>query len=261
MSKFILRQAMRMCLAFAAAVAMTGCNEEDKRTTAMIASSIISDIQQLNQTDYQRPDWKAEETDKGNRCDGKENSVREAVQPSSGTQRQIKTAESRVEEIEVMDWKTILTATVVAAFVSAISSIVVAILNNRRLRKIETDKRKYEWKHYRFTKLYELLERVERLHGFIGSPQDPLKTINDALSRRLELIELYKLARPLIGSNNRKEIDSKIIEEKNAYKPLEEEILTKNSAIKANDWLSVAKYLPDVLSEAINDQLVELSEN
>jgi phage-related holin len=158
-----------------------------------------------------------------------------------------------------MDWETILTATVISAGVSGVFNMIVALLSNSRLRKIERDKREYERGDYVIKKLYTQLERLEGMHGFINTVGDQYKTLNDALDRRLAFIEIYKIVRPIIFNRFAEEIDKVIIDEEERYSKFlpiylaQESLESINTAMQA--WGDVAKRLPDTLSIAIRKQI------
>ena len=155
-----------------------------------------------------------------------------------------------------MDWKTIITASVVAAAVSAFSSIYVTLLNNRRLHKIEEEKREYQRADFVITKLYSLLERLEGLHGFVNTIGDRNKTINDAIERRPTFIEIYKTSRPIIFKKFRSEIDDVIAEEENKYNLfLQHYLVEKAIDDSALEWCAVANRMKDSLSIAIQNQI------
>jgi len=63
MPKYFFSRLVCLCLVLAAVLPIVGCNEEKKRTAAMVASSLLAGIAQTQhaQKAYQRPNWKAEE--------------------------------------------------------------------------------------------------------------------------------------------------------------------------------------------------------
>jgi hypothetical protein len=65
-----------------------------------------------------------------------------------------------------MDWQkawealpvTIISASVIAAALAAIFNVIIALINNQRLKSIEKDKKMTDIQKYRYTNLYELIK-------------------------------------------------------------------------------------------------------
>lgn len=154
-----------------------------------------------------------------------------------------------------MNWSVIISAAVVASIVSAIASIIVASINNQRLNKIEKEKRIFEWANYRFTKLYNILERLEALHGFTITLNDYDKTFQDAIFTRLKLVELYILTKPFLENENSKEVSTIFADEAVIYDQLCKDMTGNKSIENVPIWNDAVKKLPKALSDAISKQL------
>jgi len=108
-------------------------------------------------------------------------------------------------------WNTLssilISTAVIAAALAAIANVIVALMNNARLRSIDKDKRKSELIQYRYTKLYSVLQDIEGEHGFVINNSDFVETLAKAIEKRNRYVELYKLARPLIKNEIRNSLD------------------------------------------------------
>lgn len=110
-----------------------------------------------------------------------------------------------------MEWNTFtsvfISSAVAAAAVAAIANVVVSILNNRRLKAIEVDKRNNELIQYRYTKLYALLEKIKSFErptaGLALSNETRGKFIQMRSDLYNNLTNEYKLAKPLIDKEVR----------------------------------------------------------
>ncbi|MDR3364490.1 MAG: hypothetical protein LBS91_06035 [Clostridiales Family XIII bacterium] len=128
--------------------------------------------------------------------------------------------EYQVKDIIQATMNPVVTAAVVAAcatFITFVGNAFIAISNNRRLSVIEKDKFLSELVQYRYTKLYSILEDLQKEHGHSLFPDDDNRTASEAVSKRPHFVELYKLARPLIDTNLRTDLDNSADEEAMEY--------------------------------------------
>jgi len=111
-----------------------------------------------------------------------------------------------------MGWDTIAAPAVIAATVSALASVVIAIQNNQRLKAIEKNKRINELTQYRYTKLYSILEEILALESFdYDLSKDHIHETHTAISHLSYLaIKKWELAKPLIDASIRKSTDELI---------------------------------------------------
>jgi hypothetical protein len=119
-----------------------------------------------------------------------------------------------------------------------------------------------------FTKLYAILERLEGLHGIMGSIDDPEGALRKAFNEsRYEIWEAYKISKPLIEEAYRSELDSRFAEETEKYRQLllklKESVLVEGKTnidmtIEIAAWTEVINSLSDLLAKAISQQLVQI---
>lgn len=164
-----------------------------------------------------------------------------------------------------MNWDMIspivISVGVVAAAIAAIANVIVALMNNIRLKAIEKDKRISELIQYRYTKLYSLLEDLEREHGFIVYIDEPNKTLSEVLEKRIRFIEIYKLSKPLINNDLRKNLDVSALSEQELWKPLLAGLMPDNTKLIENDLHTYVKSINafhDELGKAITAQISNL---
>ncbi len=101
----------------------------------------------------------------------------------------------------------LLNTAVIAAALAAIANVIIALMNNRRLRSIDNDKRRSGLIQYRYAQLFSILEAVESEQGFENHVNNIEKTFLAAIQKRQHYVELYHLARPLIESKMRNSLD------------------------------------------------------
>jgi len=164
-----------------------------------------------------------------------------------------------------MDWDTLspilISVGVIAATIAAIANIVVARMNSNYLRSLENDRRKSELVQYRYTKLYSILEDIEREHGFQNYIGDTDKSFWNAVSKRERYVELYRLARPLIENKLRVPLDEVAKHEELQFAPIVEGTHKKdlefiNEHMKG--WSDSINCLVKMLSQTIQEQITYL---
>ena len=111
-----------------------------------------------------------------------------------------------------MTWNVVLTSAVVAAALAAIANVLVAILNNRRLKTLSQKERIDALVRYRYTKLFSILEEIE-INALDAPDYNPFS--KDASKELIEIIhkhflfirKKWMLVKPLVGSMYRENID------------------------------------------------------
>jgi len=129
---------------------------------------------------------------------------------------------------------------VISVIITAIATIVVGRMNNRTLRSIQSDKFQSELIIYRYTKLYNTLERLEALeenfelgisysekyilHGVEHIDNEYIKHLSDMRNRfltsRRKIAELSRLTLPLISNSSRVELNNAITVEDDKFRDL-----------------------------------------
>ncbi len=157
----------------------------------------------------------------------------------------------------------ILTATVFAALITSIVNIIISLMNNHRLKKIEKQKQMNEIDKYRYSRLYEL---ILNWHKYDSSKTG--ETAEEIAFYRLLNLFMddsgrYEIARPLLDECYKKDLDVKKIEG--------EKLLSELVSAEAPDgthsdefstikqrYFDIAKEFNEMLKAAINSQLEEL---
>jgi hypothetical protein len=158
-----------------------------------------------------------------------------------------------------MDWKTIITATVIAAIVSGIFSLVVALLNNRWLQKVEKEKREFEWRQFMLTKLYPILDELVKLRDFIFPPVNKgFPVMENAPDQRRSIQKLLYRATPLFSKTLRECVNKALAAEETKYSVA----FTPNRTDTSDrEWVASLVDLYNVLNECIEKQIIDLFNN
>lgn len=155
----------------------------------------------------------------------------------------------------------IVSVGVASAILALVANVVVACMNNRQLRIMNRDKFNNELIQYRYTKLHSILEDIGKEQGFQNYINDPQKTYLASFEKIDRFIELYTLAKPLIGTKLRKNLDSAA-----------NSVLTSRSIIMSNpndldavnkempNWVSAINHFYHELLEAIQQQVSEFTD-
>jgi len=106
-----------------------------------------------------------------------------------------------------MNWEMLLGVGVVSVILTSITNIVLLILNNKTLRSINNDKFRSELVVYRFTNLYSLLQSLET-KNFMEYTDDYQRTAIETFNTYFAIYGIYQLAKPLINSSFRAEVDN-----------------------------------------------------
>lgn len=104
---------------------------------------------------------------------------------------------------------TVLTSTVIAAFLTSTVNIIINLINNWKLKKIENDKHKNELNSYRYTQLFSILlkwneyDSPYEIKGKSASEITTDRIINGFFDDRQRL----KMIKPLLGSTYKKRLE------------------------------------------------------
>lgn len=157
----------------------------------------------------------------------------------------------------------ILTAAVFAALVTSIANIIISLMNNWRLKKIEKQKQMNEIDKYRYSRLYEL---ILNWHKYDSAQRgDTAEEI--AFYRLLNLFMddsgRYEIAKPLLDKCHIEELEVKKTEGEKLLNDLVGAELPDGThseefpAIKQR-YFDIAKEFSKMLKTVINCQLEEL---
>ena len=156
----------------------------------------------------------------------------------------------------------LITAGVITAAIAMIANVIVALMNNARLKSIERDKFSRELVHYRYTTLYDILTDLEGGYTFITYPKDIGRTYQEAWEKREKYLSLYKKSRPLLDQKFRKILDAAAMKEESEYKKASKLFMERNTGVQIADllpWGEVVKYFVHTLSEQIQEQIIHLT--
>ena len=155
----------------------------------------------------------------------------------------------------------LISTAVIAATLAAITNVIVALMNNARLRSDSRKKHKNELMQYRCMKLYSILEDIEREHGFINYVGDNDRTFTETFPKRERFVELYNLARLLIEGKIRKSLDNAATSEHDEFSYVKDEILKSKPVSNSDVWLAKLNVFHDTLRKAIQEQIINLLES
>jgi hypothetical protein len=154
----------------------------------------------------------------------------------------------------------IISVGVVAAVIGAIANVIVALMNNRRLKRIEKDKKMSEIQRYRYTQLYEIIK-----HWYDYGTDVKGESTEKIASARLINTPLdhkgrWDISKPLLNpkftngiDETTHEVDELLLQ---FVKSLDENKEDKDKARK--DFSNCGEKLGRMLRNAINSQLQEL---
>lgn len=103
----------------------------------------------------------------------------------------------------------VLTAGVFAAIITSVVNIIIALMNNSKLNKIEQKKKMNEIDRYRYTHLYELLLSWQNYDSTSKGNNVKEKTSYCLLRMFLDDQRRYVIAKPLLEEKYTRELDIK----------------------------------------------------
>ena len=154
----------------------------------------------------------------------------------------------------------ILTATVFAALVTSIANIIISLINNHRLKKIEHEKQLNDIDKYRYSRLYELVLKWHEYDSKYSGENASEIAFNRLLNLFLDDAGRYDLAKPLLDSCYINDLEIKKAE---GEKLLEQLVSAESpdgthskdfSSIK-DRYFSVGSEFSKMLKSAVNQQL------
>lgn len=160
----------------------------------------------------------------------------------------------------------LLSSAVFAALITSITNLIISLINNRRLKKLEKKKSKSEINQYRYSRLYEVLLNLEKYESELTS--EPEKKINNyqIYNRISDNIRKYLVFRSLLDEqfttilDSEKEIGEDLLSALSHAEIYERGGTLKNShppdifnlKCKCFDW---TVNFSELLIATINDQL------
>lgn len=156
----------------------------------------------------------------------------------------------------------IVSVGVISAVVALIANVIVAYMNNRQLRKMNRDKFNNELIQYRYSKLYSILEDIGEEQGFINHIGNPQETFKDSFEKAQRFFELYTLAKPLLATELRGNLDSVSSDMLASRSAMIEFWSCKDLDGMNNEmltWASVLNKFHNELTEAIQKQISEFT--
>lgn len=156
-----------------------------------------------------------------------------------------------------------LTAAVFAALVSSVANIIISLINNHRLKKIEKRKQMDEISKYRYTHLYELLQNWKSFET-----KTEAETVGKIISHKrlylfLDDVKRYDLARPLLDEVYIKPLELQKAEciklvEKLAMAEAPDSEYFKEFSVIEKHYYTDSKTFSEMLKDAIYSQLQTL---
>lgn len=116
-----------------------------------------------------------------------------------------------------MDAKTffntvILTAAVFAALITSIANIIISLVNNHRLKKIENKKQMNEIDKYRYSRLYELILNWHKYDSEVKGETAAEIAFYKLLNLFMDDLGRYEMAKPLLDGCYIEKLENKKIE-------------------------------------------------
>lgn len=115
----------------------------------------------------------------------------------------------------IMDWKTawetiptiVISTSVITAALAAIVNVIIALMNNRKLKIIENTKKMTEIQKYRYTNLFELIKGWHSYDSIYSGETSEQIIANRLLNAPLDDIGRFNIARPLLNPRYINELD------------------------------------------------------
>ncbi len=157
----------------------------------------------------------------------------------------------------------LLTATVFAALISSIANIIISIMNNHRLKRIEKEKQLNDIDKYRYSRLYELLLNWHTYDSEYSGDTAGEIAFNRMLNLFLDDSGRYSIARALLDKKYTIILDAKKDECNHLLSLLvESETVdgkhTEQFLSRRDDYFTAGSAFDDLLKDAINTQLETL---
>jgi len=103
----------------------------------------------------------------------------------------------------------ILTAAVFAALISSVANIVISLMNNHRLKKIEKQKQMNEIDKYRYSRLYDLIINWHKYDSVINGETAEEIAFYRMLNLFIDDSGRYEMAKPLLDKRYIKALEIK----------------------------------------------------
>ena len=157
----------------------------------------------------------------------------------------------------------IFTATVFAAFVTSIANIIVSIMNNQKLKKIEKRKQMNEIHKYRYSRIYELILNWHKYDSASKGDTAGEIAFNKLLNLFMDDLGRYEILKPLLDECYKRELDVKKIEGEKLLNDLigaetPDGTHSKEFPTIKQRYFNIAIEFDEMLKSIINIQLEEL---
>lgn len=157
----------------------------------------------------------------------------------------------------------ILTTTVFAALITSIANVIISLINNYKLKKLEDKKQVNEIDKYRYSRLYELVINWYKYDSKVDGTTASEIAFYRLLNLFMDDSGRYEIAKPLLDKDYIKNLESK----KNECKKLLEALVEAESSddMHTEDFQNIKeKYFKsgeefsELLKSTINSQLESL---
>lgn len=166
-------------------------------------------------------------------------------------------------EMKVFFNTVILTAAVFAALITSIANVIISLINNHRLKKIEDQKKINEIDKYRYSRLYELIINWHKYDSEVKGETASEIAFYKLINLFMDDSGRYEIAKPLFDKYYIENLENKKIECEELLRSLIEAEVpdgthTKDFQIIKEKYFASGKEFSELLKNAINSQLESL---
>lgn len=157
----------------------------------------------------------------------------------------------------------IFTATVFAALITSMANIIVSLMNNQRLKKLEKQKQMNEIHKYRYSRLYELILNWHNYDSVSRGETAEEIVFYKLINLFMDDLGRYEIIKPLLDEYYKKELEVKKIEGEKVLHDLigaetPDGTHSKEFPIIKQRYFEIAKEFDEMMKRVINCQLEEL---
>ncbi len=154
----------------------------------------------------------------------------------------------------------LLTTAVFAAFITSLANVVISLINNHKLKKLEDKKQMNEIDKYRYSMLYELVINWHKYDSKIEGTTVSEIAFYKLINLFMDDSGRYEIAKPLLDECYIRELENKKVYcEKLLEKLVENELLdgthTSDFSFIKEQYIANGQEFSKMLKNAINSQL------
>lgn len=152
----------------------------------------------------------------------------------------------------------VLTATVFAALITSIANIIISLVNNHRLKKMEKQKKINEIDKYRYSRLYELILNWHKYDSDLQGETEGEIAFYRLFNLFLDDLGRYDIAKPLLDKCYTEKLEVKKLEGEKCLHNLVEKEASDGTHSEEFPTIKIGREFDKMLKTAINSQLEEL---